>query len=74
MVAQNWLEHVYGSGLQEMEEVRVKMTFQTCQIDQLGTQFENSLTFNLDSSVWGVGTEGINLETASRVDYLHRCA
>ena len=52
-----------------MEDICVEMT-----LDQLRTRSKLSLTCNLDSAVWGVGTEGIHLEKAGGVVYLHRCA
>ena len=73
MITESWLELVYACELQEMEDIWAGMNFQKCQMDQLRTQINLSLTFKLDSSVWGVGAEGIHLENAGRIVSLHRC-
>ena len=62
MITQGRLELVYAYGLQETEDVWVKMNFQNCQTDQLRTQINLSLTSNSDNAVWGIGTESIHLE------------
>ena len=62
MITESRLELVYARGLQEMEDFCVEMTFQSRQMDKLTTQIKFSLTFNLDSAVWGVGTERIHVE------------
>ena len=41
---------------------------------QLKIQLNLSLTSNFDSAVWGVRTEGIHLEKAVGVFYVHRWA
>ena len=74
VILQSRLEFVYARGSQKVENMWLKMNSQECQIVQLRAHIKHSLTSNLDSAVWGVGTEKIRHEKAGGVVYLHRCA
>ena len=74
MINHSRLELAYERGLQEGETIWLDMKFQKCQMDQLRTQTKHSLTFNLDSAVWCLGSECVHLEKTGEVVYLRRCA
>ena len=57
-----------------LEDFWVEKYFQICQRDQLTTQIRFSYTTNLESAIWGVGTENMRLEKGVGLVSLHGCA